>query len=223
LAGFDDQTALRLVVALSPLGVEFQRARWSEGIAEIATAYEFDVIVISAPDHGPRLGQVIDQIRSSDSPSRNAGLVLMCPQHRLGEALGWIGRGVGRVVTLEDGENEWRNTVLWLLDKAQRFQIHAPVRFMAQAGGTSLFSQCATTNVSLSGMLVQCQHRVAVGSILQFEITLPGDPQPIRGEARVVRVTDPAREPVHGIGAQFLSFTESDRSRLRNLLVDRAN
>jgi hypothetical protein len=129
-----------------------------------------------------------------------------------------LGRGVNRVVFIDDTGDDLRESVLSLLDVAQRYPVHAPVELSIDLEDSPQKAYCHTENLSLSGMLVNCLTRFPVGTILEFALTIPGEEQPIRGGARIARLTDPQREQVLGMGAAFTSFTDSGHSRLRSAL-----
>jgi len=63
-------------------------------------------------------------------------------------------------------------------------------------------------------MLLRGVTQFPVGTTFGFEMVVPGEAKPIRGTAEIMRVTDPRREDVHGVGVRFVSFEGSDRLRL---------
>jgi hypothetical protein len=97
------------------------------------------------------------------------------------------------------------------------------VQLSIERGAQPKTAHCHTENLSMSGMLVSCSNLLPVGSPLEFVLTIPGEEQPIRGRAKVARVTDPKREKVLGIGASFVEFSENHRTRLRSLLIRQAS
>jgi hypothetical protein len=77
---------------------------------------------------------------------------------------------------------------------------------------------CRTVNISTSGMLLDVSHSFRPGTLLSFELTLPGLHQPLRGRARVVRRTAQPIEPFAGVGVTFAAFEESNEGRLASYL-----
>jgi hypothetical protein len=219
LAGVNNDLARRLVLQLTSFGVEFVRVPWAGPVAAVAARNEFNAVVIVYPDYPPTIDAILEEIRSSDSISRYAGIVLLGRGRQLKRARWYVGRGVNRAVSLEDPDEVWRDAVLDLLDVARRFQLRAPVEVTAELGAGSLNTSCRTENVSLSGMLLCCPREIPVGSTLRFALSVPGEDDPIRGEALVARSTNPQREGIDGIGASFLTFLEADQSRLRSVLA----
>jgi hypothetical protein len=67
-------------------------------------------------------------------------------------------------------------------------------------------------------MLLRGPHTYPPTTELGFELFMPGDVEPVRGRARVVRQTLPPREPMPGIGVAFSSFANGDEARLQSHL-----
>jgi len=224
LLGLDDELARRLVLLLAPFDVDFIRLPWCERTHSVVTGTELDMIVALCPSDGHRIRDCVDEFRSPASLSRHAAIVLFAGPGSLAEARRLIGRGVNHVVSLDKPQELWQDTVLSLLDVARRVDLQTPVEVTAELNGTPLRAACLTENVSLSGMLVRCSNDVSipVGATLSFAMAVPGDDEPIRGRAWVARATDPRREHVTGIAARFVSFSETDQSRLRSVLSRQA-
>jgi len=219
LAGVHDDVARRLVLRLDAFGVDFQRVPWGEASSRFAVRSEFDAIVIGCPPGKPDIEEVLSQVRSPGSRSRYAGIVVLGRGGRLDKARKLVGRDVDRVESLDSPDESWRDAVLDLLGVARRFPLRAPVDVTAELGRKPVTATCRTENVSISGMLLCCSHRLPIGTTLRFSLEVSGDQLPIRGEARVARSTDRVREGIEGIGAAFVSFLEADASRLRNALA----
>jgi hypothetical protein len=225
LLGLDDELARRLVLLLGPFDVDFVRLPWGRHTQSVITRAEFDLILALCPGDGSRVRERIEEYRAPSSRSRHSAIVLFADSRSVLEARRLIGRGVNHVVPLYKPQDLWQDTVLSLLDVARRFDLRTAVEVTAELDGSPLTAACLTENVSLSGMLVNCSHEVTlpVGATLSFAMAVPGDEVPIRGRACVARTTDPRRERVEGIGARFVSFSESDQSRLRSVLSRQAS
>jgi hypothetical protein len=221
LIGLDDDLARRLVLLLGPFDVDFIRLPWGDHSPSVITRTELDLILAGCPADGSMIRACVEEYRSPTSLSRHAAIVLFAGPGSLAEARRLIGRGVNHVVSLDKPQELWQDTVLSLLDVARRFELRTPVEVTAELNGAPLRAACLTENVSLSGMLVNCSDEVElpVGATLSFALAVPGDETPICGRARVARTTDPRRERIAGIGARFVSFSESDQSRLRSVLT----
>jgi len=97
---------------------------------------------------------------------------------------------------------------------APRLPVRIPARVQLFADGRPLRLMAQVDNVSTSGMLLRGVTQFPVGTTFGFEMVVPGEAKPIRGTAEIMRVTDPRREDVHGVGVRFVSFEGSDRLRL---------
>jgi hypothetical protein len=223
LAGIDDGLARRVVVALSPLGADFQRTPWATAFGGLATDSGCDVVIVGHHGDLSGLELLVGTTRSAASEIRQAALVVLCRQDLLPEVEPLFARGVSRAVAIEELERTLYDAVSSLLAVAPRVSLQAPVRLMPTVSGHKAASDGKTENLSASGMLVSCLGQLPVGSTVRFEISIPGQSMPIRGSARVVRTADPDREGVHGIGARFLSFLRTDGDRFRDLLSDQLN
>jgi uncharacterized protein (TIGR02266 family) len=223
LTGFDDQEAVRIVATLAPFGVDFHRVPWNESLSGVVSYREFDVILFRCPARSRDLIRILEVLRADDAFSRHAGIVAFADPLRIDWVQRHVGRGVNRVLSLDASADTIREAVLSLLDVARRFPLRAPVQLSIEHDAQLRTAHCNTENLSMSGMLVSCSHLLPVGSPLEFALTIPGEEQPIRGKAKVARVTDPKRERVLGIGASFEEFSENHRTRLRSVLIRQAS
>ena len=220
LAGLDDALARRVVVALSPLGADFQRTSWATAFGGLAAESGCDVVIVGHFGDLSGLELLLETTRSDRPRSRQPALVVLSRRDLLDDVEPLLGLGVSRAVAIEELDHSLYEAVSSLLAVAPRVSLRAPVHLMPTAGGNDGSSDGTTENLSASGMLVSCLGQLPVGSTVRFEISIPGRPTPIRGSARVVRTADPEREGVRGIGARFLSFLRSDGDRFRDLLSD---
>jgi hypothetical protein len=223
VAGVDDALARRVVVALAPLGADFQRRSWASAFGRLAPDADCDVAIVGHFGDLSGLELLVETTRSEAAHSRQPALVVLCRQDLLGEVAPLEAHGVSRVVAIEELDHALYDAVASLLAVAPRVSLQAPVRLMPTVSGHKAASDGKTENLSASGMLVSCLGQLPVGSTVRFEISIPGHATPIRGSARIVRTADPEREGVRGIGARFLSFLKSDGDRFRHLLSDQLN
>jgi hypothetical protein len=223
LAGIDDALARRVVVALSPLGADFQRRSWASGFSMLAAGPDCDVVIVGHFGDLSGLELLVETTRSEASRRRQPTLVVLCRQDLVIEVDQLTARGVSRVVVIEELDQTLYGAVSSLLAVSPRVALQTPVRLMPAVTEHGEGSDGVIENLSASGMLVSCLSQLPVGSTVRFEITIPGHATPIRGSARVVRTADPEREGVRGIGARFLSFLRSDGDRFRHLLSDQLN
>jgi uncharacterized protein (TIGR02266 family) len=66
------------------------------------------------------------------------------------------------------------------------------------------------TDLGEGGAFLDATYPQPAGTVLQFRLELPDDPQPIEGRARVAW-----HEPMLGMGIAFVDLTEPQRDQLR--------
>ncbi|HPC83395.1 MAG TPA: PilZ domain-containing protein [Thermoanaerobaculaceae bacterium] len=178
----------------------------------------FDLIIARFPLVGAGLAEFVRAVRGDGQPCRNAGFLLLAEPEYVAEVGGFLGRGVGRIVSLDVAADKLVDAVAELLAVAPRRSLRAlvQVRFSIEHGGGHLLA--LTHNLSETGLLLSGARELPVGTRLRFELSLPGLDEPIRGEAEVVRHTDPERERVAGVGARILAFAGDGQQRLRGYL-----
>jgi hypothetical protein len=218
LIGFREVDMLRIVSALSSVDVEFHRAPWMDGLGTFLAQHRFDAILFAYPTE-TEVENFLEALRAQRAISRRAGVVALADSGHLEAVRRHVGSGVNRVVHLNDQGDALRESVLSLLSVAPRFPVRAPIQLSAATSDATVAVHCVTENLSTTGMLVSCAKNFAVGLPLDFAMSLPGDANPIRGAARVARLTNPQREQVIGIGASFLSFPGNDQARLHDILA----
>ncbi|MGV8041371.1 MAG: PilZ domain-containing protein [Thermoanaerobaculaceae bacterium] len=178
----------------------------------------FDMIIARFPLVGAGLAELVREVRGEASPCRKAGFLLLAEPEYVAEVGGFLGRGVGRIVSLDVAAEKLMDAVAELLAVAPRRSLRALVQVslsLEHGGGHVL---ALTHNLSETGLLLSGARELPVGTRLHFELSLPELGEPIRGEAEVVRHTDPERERVAGVGARILEFAGNGQQRLRAYL-----
>ena len=72
------------------------------------------------------------------------------------------------------------------------------------------------SNISLGGVLIQSDHRIALGEIIKLSFFLPGDDAPVTTFAKVVRE---GRGAEKGYGCQFLDLPDTSRERIHSFVT----
>ncbi len=204
--------------ALRPLGLEIVHAPWDLDVVERVHRTAFRLVLVGYPVVGVALGRLLRSLRDAGSASQRCGAILVTDPGRLSEAGRFLGHGINRVIAGDEVDITLTDTARLLLDVAPRLPVRAPVRIMVQVGDRPLRAFCQTENLSRSGVLLRGFGHYPKGTPLQFEISIPGEPTPIRGRAEVRRTTDLAAERVEGVGASFVGFEDDDGRRLTAFL-----
>jgi len=217
----DDATLQRVAETLRQIRVDLHRVRWDQTTLELVQGTPFDVVIIGYPVSREALNRFLDAARTKGAACRRAGLVLITESVHSEAAQALIGRGANRVVTAEELENRLVTAVEDLASPAPRLPVRIPARVQLFADGRPLRLMAQVDDVSASGMLVRGVTQFPVGTVFGFEVVVPGEAKPIRGTAEIMRLTDPRREAVRGVGVRFVSFEGSDRLRLE-MFIDRS-
>jgi hypothetical protein len=208
----------RLVSALEPFPVDFHRIPWTDRLLAAVSGRQFHLIFAGYPPLGMSLEDFVVALRHPGSASREAGLVVVADPRSLEAARRLLGYGVNRVHSRGDRTEAIVDSAQPLLDVAPRVRVRAPVELTTAGRGRVLTARCLTEDLSATGMLVSCPTPAPSGATVDFELAMPGESDPIRGQARVARQTDPVRERILGVGASFLSFSGRDEERLHAAL-----
>ena len=214
----DEGLYRRIAGPLREFAMDVHKASWDDTTLELVQSTPFDVIVVGYPVPEEFLERFLETARAEGSACRRAGLVLVTPSEFEEQARALIGRGANRVVSEADLEPDLRTAVDQLSSTAPRLLVRAPATIKLFADGRPLRVMAQIENLSNSGMLLRGVTQFPVGTLFDFEITIPGETAPIRGTSEITRSTDPDRESVEGVGVRFVGFTGSDRVRLEMYL-----
>jgi CheY-like chemotaxis protein len=188
---------------------------------ELAVQLPYDAIISTLPLPDMTALDFLAAVRRPNSASRGAALVLVASDKAFGEAAALVGKGVNRVVRDSEVESTLAHELFGLLEVHPRIDIRTITRLKVQLGWGASSTLCQTVNLSASGMLIRTDQEYPYGTKLSFELTLPGESYPVRGEAVVVRHAEGYREKISGLGVRFALFARGDESRLANWLAER--
>jgi hypothetical protein len=199
---------------------DLHHAPWDDNTLELVQTTRFDVIAIGFPGPIKAMRRFVGCIRASGSASFRSGIVLLSDAQHLDAAKTFVGIGVGinRAISWDDLEKNLRPTIDELAAVAPRVPLRAPTRVVLQLEQRPLRTFCQTENVSQSGMLLRGFGHYPPGTVIEFEISIPGQGDPIRGRATIARTTNVSLERLEGVGARFDDFLGSDRARLTDYL-----
>ncbi|MCD4749851.1 MAG: PilZ domain-containing protein [Thermoanaerobaculales bacterium] len=201
----------------SPEGFDADHAcGWSE-VVDAATKTLYDVIVVTYPFGNRSFDLFLKEVRSSDSLSRGAGLVVLTFPESLKRAVAFIGRGVNRVISVE--ETSGLNSVIAeVVDVSPRASARLMVRLQMPLGERDCKIRTFTQNISQSGMLLGTSNMLEVGQRFNFSFAVPESEKVVTGRAEVVRHTIDARDQVSGIGIRFLDLEDQSGQALEGFL-----
>jgi DNA-binding response OmpR family regulator len=170
----------------------------AEARAFLATLHPA-LIVIERDLPGAEL--LVRDIRA-DERARAASIVVAARGELRPSELALLDAGANAVLRLPAGP-DWDERLARLakvpLRKALRLLVHLQLEGrtlldLASANGTIL-------NVSTTGMLIECDHPLELGTEVAFSFRLPAAPSPIVGRGRIVRLAGAGR-----VGVEFLDL-----------------
>jgi hypothetical protein len=218
----DEETFTKAKAAVADSDIELDLAPWDDNTLDLVQSTHFDVVVIGFPGPITALRRFVQCIRSPGSASQRSGVMLLCEPRHLQAADTFVGIGVGinRALASTDIQAGLVPTILELSSVAPRATLRAPTRVVLHLEKRPLRTFCQTENISESGMLLRGFGHYPPGTTIDFEINIPGQPDPIRGRATIARTTNISLERMEGVGARFDDFREGDRTRLTDFLND---
>jgi len=199
---------------------DLYHAPWDDNTLDLVQNARFDVVAIGFPGPISAMRRFVGCIRATGSASQRSGIVLLSDAQHLDAALTFVGIGVGinRAISWDNLEKELRPVVEELAAVEPRIPLRAPTRVVLHLDQRPLRTFCQTENVSASGMLLRGFGHYPPGTVIEFEISIPGQSDPIRGKATIARTTNVRLERLEGVGARFDDFLGGDKARLTDYL-----
>jgi hypothetical protein len=194
----------------------------ASGALELMALLPYDALIVACPTPDLPLERFLDAVRRENSSCRHASVVLLASPGWGKQAEGFIGLGANRVLPTDAPPELLQQILPDLLNAAPRIPMRLLTRLEVPSGLGPSRVLCQTVNVSSSGMLVRLDEPYPVGTEVGFELVVPGENQPIRGRAEVVRHTVQRRDPVGGVAVRFRSFRTGDRARFASTLTRHA-
>lgn len=219
LVGVDDKTRDRLAPALQARNYYEEVISDGQGALAMLSLLPYDAVLVSYPLLDTPLQPFIAAVRTAESPCRHAAVVLLATRRQRDEAESYLGRGVNTVFCLEDPPEALPRVLDNMIDVAPRHALRTMSRLEIELKLGTAKVLCQTENLSMTGMLIRTDQAYPVGSKFTFELTFPGDRDPIRGRAEIVRHTLKNRERITGVAARFLPFPPEDQRRLETHLA----
>jgi CheY-like chemotaxis protein/Tfp pilus assembly protein PilZ len=218
IVGFSSEQAERFALALRDGGLFASAAANARSALDWVALLPFDAVVTAHPLPDMSSHEFIAAVRAPGSLCRQTALVVVAPSEHRDEATRLLSEGGNRLVALEDGPSKVAETVRALLQVKPRFSVRAASRLKVQLPMGNMLLLCQTENISVSGMLVRTDQDYPLGTMLAFELRIPGENAPVRGYGVVVRHANSSRERIDGIGVRFSSFEPGDKGRLESQL-----
>ena len=190
----------------------------TENSVELAHSEPFDLVIFDAEVKEGSLEQIVDAIRHGMSASRNTSILVLARPGNADPARDLIGRGVNRVMLLDDPPELIGQQVAELLKIAPRATFRFSTRLQTSVGDGAVEVLGEIVNLSASGMLVETETLFEPGEQVVVTINLGGQQGSVSAKAEVVRQAHNDRGGIDGIGVRFLSFAGDGREKIEAVL-----
>lgn len=208
----------RLLPALRRPEVTLVRAQHASEAIRLLRQAHFDLIALILPALGAE--RVLTSVRAEGSACRRSGVLVVGGHDEIEPDDLALGRYANRLLPGGCGPVEFQQEAATLLAVPPRAAIAEGARLqLTLSSGEQV--ELRLENLSTTGMLMRANDPLAVGTIFGFALELDGQPDPIRGRARVVRVAKAKGGSDPGVGAQFLALGGEAPQRIETL-VERA-
>ena len=185
---------------------------------ELANSEPFDLVIFDAGVKEGTLEQVVDSIRHGMSASRNTSILVLAGASQVDAVRFLVGRGVNRVMLLDDPSELIGQQVAELLSIAPRANLRFSTRLQTAVadGGIEVLGE--VVNLSATGMLIETKTSFETGERVVVTINLGGQQGLVSAKAEVVRQAHNDRGGIEGIGIRFLSFARDGKEKIEAVL-----
>ena len=189
-----------------------------ENTVELAQSEPFDLLIFGTEVKQGTFEQVVDAIRQGISASRNTSILVLARPNEVDAVRTLIGRGVNRMMLLDDPPELIGQQVAELLNIAPRANLRFSTRLQTSVadGGVEILGE--VVNMSSTGMLVETEKSFKPCQQVVVTINLGGQKGPVNAKAEVVRLARNDRGGVEGVGLHFLSFAGDGKEKIEAVL-----
>lgn len=198
--------------------LEVVKVATPEMSVELARSEAFDLVIFDCEVREGTLEQVVDSIRHGMSASRNTSLLVLAQPGRADAARELIGRGVNRVMLLDDPPELVAQQVAELLSIAPRADLRLSTHLQTTVGDGAVEVLGEVVNLSSSGMLIETEVSFEPGEQIVVTINLGGQRGSVTAKAEVVRQAHAERGGIDGVGVRFISFAGDGEAQVEAVL-----
>jgi hypothetical protein len=211
-----DELALveSFVPALRRANFAVQRLIRPSGPIQLAEQAPRDLLVVVPPIANAE--RLFARTRAPGSPWRHTGVLLVADRSARATLEPALLRVANRIVSPAASSDEFLSEVSDLVEVAPRVAVHASIQLRLVRPEVETPS-VKVANLSSTGMFLASDQPLPVGTVFGFSLDLPSEPEPLLGQAGVVRkATDP--NGATGNGVRFLSLGGDGAARLDRLV-----
>jgi len=191
-------------------GMERHVAASFEEALTIAVAARPNLIAIDRDL--PQSSRLVEALRRDPSTRALSIVVIARGEMHLGE-IALLQGGANAILRLPPSP-EWDTRLSQLLNVSLRRKARIPARLEVEGSLGEIDRFRGTVrNISVSGMLLECQTELAIGVVLDFAFVFERSAGPVVGSGRVVR-----RDPKGRFGVEFYGLEGDGPERVRGFV-----
>ncbi len=181
----------------------------------------FDLVVVRHPLPDMALGTFINRVHEPGAPCGAAQILVLSDEAQIPVLQAMIPDGQRSVLSVNQPTKLLEQVASRLLGVTPRVATRVLVRLTVKLQEGQQLLSCQSENLSEGGLLLRTDAAFPLGTRMEFELTLPGDRLPLKGEGEAVRQAVPDVEGVQGVGLRFLSLKGDGHGRLQRFLGGR--
>jgi uncharacterized protein (TIGR02266 family) len=178
----------------------------------------FDLIVVRHPLPDMALGGFLERVHEPGALCGAAHILVLTDESQLAVLRPLLPDGERCVLSIDEPAKLLEQVAARLLGVIPRVSARILVRCKVKLDTAQRLISCQTENLSEGGMLLRDDTAYPIGTRMEFELPLPGDREPLRGEAEVVRHAVADVEGLQGVGLRFVALKGDGNLRLKRML-----
>lgn len=210
----DGETLERIGPVLRRSSLAVQSVEQAVDAAAQAAREKFHLVICRYPLPDLKLREFVAAVRSRESASKDASLLLLTIPEMMTEARRGVESGSFLVLSGQENIGTIGQGAAHLLQVAPRFSPRINAKVRVRLDDDENF-RGQVVNLSMTGMLVTESPMMPVGQRCSFDFLLP-DGKAVRGFGVVARHAAPRREKVTGFAIRFVDFEEGCRESLES-------
>lgn len=218
LVGIPDPVQKKIAPILENLGFTAEYRPKVSTALEFIVKITYDILIVSYPVPELSTESFLARVRDKTSRCEKTPFLFLYFPGKRREAEEYVGRGVNRVLSMDDDPDAYQDALVALLRVSPRVPHRVMIRLRSEEVKDKSILLCMTENISLTGMLLRSGRLYPVGTPVMFDFMLPRGKKPIEGKGTIVRHTLLGREKVVGMALQYKSFLQDSRERLEQFL-----
>jgi len=166
-------------------------------------------------------GDQVCRLVKSDPNMKNTKVIMVTTQSDEETVEQCLRAGCDNFVTKPINQRDLLSKAADLLDVPFRVHFRILVRVEVEGESDQGFFMGTSSDVSLSGMLVETDKRMELGDNVALQFVIPGEDKPTRVRGEIARVDELSFRDRFGLGIHFEELSENQKSLLIKFIKSR--